>query len=1014
MNYPSTTGRTALLLASFACCLAASAAEVSYQYYRFTPLKLRTDNTSNSIQVAEFNFLHLGAPVDLTGVIVTNPGGRTPAAETADKLIDGLATTKWLDFHKSSVVFDFGSAVAIDGYRFTTANDAIERDPVRWVLEGSTDGSTWTLVDHMNADFATPTTRGTVTTDIALLESPVPYVMNWTGALTADWNSVTANWNNGAAATWDNAGFDLARIGTGTPGTITLAEPVTVRSIDFAQAGNTVAGNTLTLAGVQRFTGSQPGIVSSVVAGNLGVLKAGTSTVTLSGNNTFTGPIKATGGTLVLTGTNTTSSDAQVYGGTLEVSGAGSYAGNSAVGRDGTLSFTGTASKTIASGLVVGDAFGNGTLTLADSASVTFNGTPVLGNNAAGAGRAIQTGGTAIFAQDGQYLTLGNVTNSYGSYLLSGGSLSTPTGAGFRVGWAGRGVFTQTGGTLSSGRWFALGGANGKGTATFTGGTASVNASYRIIAGDQGGSEGVVNIGTLAGGNAVVTCLRTSTADGALVVSGNATSTGVLNLNSGVLKLHARIYRANGTGFVHLNGGTLRPGQNNVELMNNSLSAALVFRGGLTVDTDGFDASMSTGLLPGVGEGVYPAGGTFTVADGGSGYHGAPLVDVLTNGSGTGARAVATVSGGVVTGVTMTSPGEGYAEGDELIFVFNSGGAVTPAPDHFHVLTAADLASHATGGLRKSGAGKLTLTGTSSYTGPTLVNAGSLAANGALGTTDLTVAAGATLTGNLNTAGPVTVHGTLAPGAAVGTATGTTSLALSGGSTYAMQVTDWAGIAGTGHDTASFASVSTTATAGQKLTVHVDGTGMTGFTESGRSFTLVTTADVPAGFTADNWQVTTTNFPGTGSWSLAPAGNDLVLTYTAAPAGFATWIGGFIGLSDSSAGGDPDFDGITNLVEYVLNGHPSTSSSAVLPDAAVVGGNFVFTYVRRAESKTDTTQVFQHGTTLGSWTDVPVPATSAGNVTVTPDTPSAGLETITVTIPATGSPLFGRLQVTQP
>jgi len=44
-----------------------------------------------------------------------------------------------------------------------TANDSPERDPVKWSLEGSNDGNTWTALDRTHATdtaYATSSTRG--------------------------------------------------------------------------------------------------------------------------------------------------------------------------------------------------------------------------------------------------------------------------------------------------------------------------------------------------------------------------------------------------------------------------------------------------------------------------------------------------------------------------------------------------------------------------------------------------------------------------------------------------------------------------------------------------------------------------------------------------------------------------------------------------------------------------------------------------------------------------------------
>lgn len=74
------------------------------------------------------------------------------------------------------------------------------------------------------------------------------------------------------------------------------------------------------------------------------------------------------------------------------------------------------------------------------------------------------------------------------------------------------------------------------------------------------------------------------------------------------------------------------------------------------------------------------------------------------------------------------------------------------------------------GGLAKNDGGILTITGTNSYTGSTLINAGTVRVNGSLASgSAVTLASGATLGGAGTVNGAVTVHGILSPGAADGT-----------------------------------------------------------------------------------------------------------------------------------------------------------------------------------------------------------------------------------------------------
>ena len=89
----------------------------------------------------------------------------------------------------------------------------------------------------------------------------------------------------------------------------------------------------------------------------------------------------------------------------------------------------------------------------------------------------------------------------------------------------------------------------------------------------------------------------------------------------------------------------------------------------------------------------------------------------------------------------------------------------------------------------KTGAGALTLTGTTSNTGATTVSAGDLIANGALGASAITVASGAKLRGAGSIAGAVTMlaGAQLSPGAASG-AVGTLTLGSAGLSLANMTV----------------------------------------------------------------------------------------------------------------------------------------------------------------------------------------------------------------------------------
>lgn len=126
---------------------------------------------------------------------------------------------------------------------------------------------------------------------------------------------------------------------------------------------------------------------------------------------------------------------------------------------------------------------------------------------------------------------------------------------------------------------------------------------------------------------------------------------------------------------------------------------------------------------------------------------------------------------------------------------------------------------------------------------------------------------------------------------------------------------------------------------------------------------------------------------------------------------YANWAaanGLTVGVNDGSTM-DPENDGISNVLEFVLGGNPLASSTSVLPTVAPVGGNIVFSFNRSDESEAEVTLVFQYGSNLTGWTDVAIPATSVGSVAVTENGTSP--DSIVVTIPkGANTKLFGRLQ----
>ena len=156
------------LLTALGLFSTAASADVTYQYFRYTPTQLRNNSAANSVQLSEFQFIDNGSPIDVAGVIVTAPGGNSPGGEGPTNLTDLSTGSKWLDFSKvTPVVFQFTAPVTIDTYNFATAGDAQERDPVSWTFEGSANGSSWVLLD-VKTNFATTTNRETYQSGFSL------------------------------------------------------------------------------------------------------------------------------------------------------------------------------------------------------------------------------------------------------------------------------------------------------------------------------------------------------------------------------------------------------------------------------------------------------------------------------------------------------------------------------------------------------------------------------------------------------------------------------------------------------------------------------------------------------------------------------------------------------------------------------------------------------------------------------------------------------------------------------
>lgn len=506
------------------------------------------------------------------------------------------------------------------------------------------------------------------------------------------------------------------------------------RNITFnAGAGAfTLGGYAITLSGDIANESSNPQTL------NLGLALTGMRTVTTAtggGNLTLGGDITGAGGGLVKRGA-----------GTLTLSGANTYEGGT-TNEAGNFVLTGSLNNSAGALAVTG-----GKMTISGAIN-TGTGHWLVSS----AGKAVLNVTAGAQIERGTNFLVGNLTNFNGALNISGGSLiSTQTWGfnNFSIGQYGYGALTMSGGdVLSVG--FMLGSGNsptGIGIGTISGGTytftnnvvvpyyrgtavltVSTNGSLiRTTAGNlnvnqHGDGRGELNLvgGTIDTGGGV---LGFGTGSGA--ISGGS---GIVNLNAGTLAT-ARFSAVadKGANRVNFNGATLRANLSRNDFIPLTLTSAYVngpfgtYAGGAVIDTADFAVTAAAPLRAPTGQGV----SALAVTDGGSGYIGAPYVKIEDSGTGLGATAIAhMVDDGTGEGtlkvdrIEVTNPGVDYtAETTSYTFL---GGAPTIAATPGAVSTAANTSA----GLTKLGGGTLTLAGTNSYAGPTIIREGTLTLN---------------------------------------------------------------------------------------------------------------------------------------------------------------------------------------------------------------------------------------------------------------------------------------------
>jgi filamentous hemagglutinin family protein len=611
-------------------------------------------------------------------------------------------------------------------------------------------------------------------------------------------------------------------------------------SFDINSRSDTVAGVSLRAGSITGSSGTltststfdvQGGDITAILGGSAGLTKTTAATVTLSGANSYTGVSTVNAGTLALGNSNVLADAGTlvVDGGTFDINSrndtlAGvSLRAGSITGGSGTL--TSTTDFDLRSGTVTAILGGTVGLVKSTTGSVTL-----AGANTYGGATTVNAGTLVLASADRLPDSTGLGIASGASVTMNGNDQVASLALSGTLGGSGKlqaATYTLAGGTanadlgtgaLSASGSSALNGSSDAGIVDVTGhltlGSAdrlANTATVNVAAGGTltlGGSDlvGLLNLaGTLDGSgtlSATTYALAGGTANanlgpGTLTSAGSSTlnstsAAGTVNVNGGTLTLGAADRLDNGAAVTVAGGATLR-------LTGNDTVQTLTLAGtpgnSARLDGSGTLTAASYALTDGI---VVADLGTGTLVSGGdSSLVGHAAVSLLTVSDGTlslasANRFSALPAASLAGGATLAMTGDqsfGSLDGSGTL---NLAGFTLSTGSGGDSLFAGVIAG--SGSLVKQGGSTFTLTGSSTYTGSTLVLAGTLAlgnggTTGSLATSDLQLTGTLRVahSNNLTLAMPITGSGSVEQ---VGDGATGGSLSFSGGNkTYSGSTT---------------------------------------------------------------------------------------------------------------------------------------------------------------------------------------------------------------------------------
>lgn len=589
---------------------------------------------------------------------------------------------------------------------------------------------------------------------------------------------------------FDNA--NAYTIGASGSSNLTLNNGTSNAVATVTSGSHTIAENVALLSSLDLLPATSSTLaISGIVSGasTRAVEVAAPGTVVLSGANTYTGTTTVSNGTLTLSGNRTATSGGMIVGNTTGVTGTLNVT-------NGTFTVGGTGSA-----FMVGSGTGGIGVMNQSGGSLTTSANQLLIGNGTGTGTYNLSGGTLNTVAGALGVTVGVNTGATATFNLSGtGTLAMPTNSTLQItrsdnsGASGvTGTFNQTGGTATVGI-LQMGGsattpannADGNATLNLTGGTFSAN-TFNVLSGANN-STSTINIG----GSAEVTLPAFPTN----VKGSGATATITFDSTTGFLSPAAAsaTYLPAGTftdAYLTANGANFNvPAGRDItiaQVLEDAVSPAAV--GTLTKSGVGVltlsGANLYTGVTTvsdgtinlGVVDALGTAAGGTTVAGGARVNFGA-LATASTvaepfdiAGDGTSSNGVLNVGGNKTINlsgpITLSADARITADGGSAFNLTNVA-AVTATDKNLTFHTDGSAASSitgaislGTGSLTKSSTSTLTLSGSNSYSGGTVLSGGVIQANNnsALGNgtvvitgTRLSVGSGVTL------ANPITIN----------------------------------------------------------------------------------------------------------------------------------------------------------------------------------------------------------------------------------------------------------------